>query len=125
LRAPWTVEEHDACALYGWVAKDARPEHDPIPAGLAALQHMLHRAGGIDGQGDGCGLSIDIPRELWAEEVRAGGHAPDLVLDPGFAVAQLLIPRAAGAVKEGARETARRWARGRARRSRCSGRSAG
>jgi glutamate synthase (NADPH) large chain len=104
LRAPWTVEEQDACALYGWVAKDARPEHDPIPAGLAALQHMLHRAGGIDGQGDGCGLSIDIPRELWAEEVRAGGHAPDLVLDPGFAVAHLLIPRAAGAVKEGARE---------------------
>ena len=43
---------------------------------------MLHRAGSIDGQGDGCGLSIDIPRELWAEEVRAGGHAPDLVLDP-------------------------------------------
>ena len=51
LRAPWTVEEHDACALYAWVAKDARPEHDPIPAALAALQHMLHRAGGIDGQG--------------------------------------------------------------------------
>ena len=37
MTAPWTVEEHDACALYGWVAKDARPEHDgtiPINAGV-------------------------------------------------------------------------------------------
>ena len=104
MRPPWTVEEHDACALYGWIAKDARPAHDAIAAALDALQHMLHRAGNVDGEGDGCGVLIDIPRELWAEEVRAGGHAPDLALDPAFAVAHLFIPRAAGAVKERARE---------------------
>ena len=27
-RAPTTVEDHDACALYAWLAKDARPTHD-------------------------------------------------------------------------------------------------
>ncbi|MEA2402974.1 MAG: glutamate synthase large chain [Thermoleophilaceae bacterium] len=104
MRPPWTVEEHDACALYGWIAKDGRPAHRPIATGLAALERMLHRAGSVDGEGDGCGLLIDIPRDLWAEEVRAGGHAPDLALDPAFAVAHLLIPRTAGAVKERARE---------------------
>jgi glutamate synthase (NADPH) large chain len=90
LSSPWTVEEHDACALYGWIAKDARPAHGPVDEALAALQHMLHRAGSVDGEGDGCGLMLDIPRELWAEEVRAGGHAPDLALDPSFAVAHVL-----------------------------------
>src|ERR671916_3126066 len=104
VRAPWTVEDRDACALYGWIAKDTRPAHAPIGAALAALQRMLHRAGSVDGEGDGCGLLVDIPRELWAEEVRAGGHAPDLVLDPAFAVVHVLIPRNAGDVKGPARE---------------------
>ena len=39
---------------------------------------MLHRAGNVDGEGDGCGLLLDIPRKIWAEEVRAGGHDPSL-----------------------------------------------
>ena len=103
-RAPRTVEDRDACALYGWIAKDRRPAHEPIEAGLAALERMLHRAGNVDGEGDGCGVLVDIPRELWAEEVRAGGHAPDHALDSAFAVAHILIPRTAGAVKEPARE---------------------
>ena len=29
-RAPTTVEDRDACALYAWLAKDARPTHDAI-----------------------------------------------------------------------------------------------
>jgi glutamate synthase (NADPH) large chain len=95
------VEEHDACALYGWIAKDGRPAHAPVDEALGALQHMLHRAGSVDGEGDGCGLMLDIPRDLWAEEVRTGGHAPDLALDPAFAVAHVLIPRGAGAAVKG------------------------
>ena len=43
---------------------------------LVALQKMLHRAGNVDGEGDGCGVMVDIPRRIWAEEVRKGGHAP-------------------------------------------------
>jgi glutamate synthase (NADPH/NADH) large chain len=103
-RPPRTVEDRDACALYAWIAKGRRPSHEPIDLALAALERMLHRAGSVDGEGDGCGLLVDIPRELWAEEVRAGGHGPDLTLDPGFAVAHVLVPRHADEVKSAARE---------------------
>ena len=30
LMPPWTVEDQDACALYGGIAKDGRPAHDPV-----------------------------------------------------------------------------------------------
>ena len=95
-RAPLTVEDRDACALYASVAKDAQPAHEPIEAALGALEKMLHRAGSVDGEGDGCGLLVDIPREIWAEEVRTGGSASRNVLDPRFAVAHLFIPRGEG-----------------------------
>src|SRR5688500_7078102 len=85
-RAPRTVEDRDACALYASVSKRARPTHDAIEVALTALEKMLHRAGSVDGEGDGCGLQIDLPRELWAEHVRAGGHESQLTLDPRFAV---------------------------------------
>src|SRR3989440_6064780 len=106
-RPPQTVEDRDACALYASVEKDATPAHLPIELALAAVEKMMHRAGNVDGEGDGCGVLIDIPRKIWAEEVRAGGHASHLALDPGFAVAHIFIPRKAdiGAVQATARET--------------------
>jgi glutamate synthase (NADPH/NADH) large chain len=103
-RPPTTVEDRDACALYARISKDARPTHQAIETALAALGKMLHRAGNVDGEGDGCGVTLDIPREIWAEEVRAGGHASHLALDPKFAVAHVFIPRTAAAVKGPARE---------------------
>ena len=103
-RPPRTVEDRDACALFAWVAKDLRAAHEPIETALAALERMLHRAGSLDGEGDGCGLMVDIPREIWAEEVRAGGHAPDLALDPAFAVCHILVPRGADDQRAAARE---------------------
>lgn len=90
---PATVEDRDACALYSSVRKDGKPAHAPITAALEALGKMLHRAGNIDGEGDGCGVQIDIPRKIWAEEVRSGGHGPELALDPKFTVAHIFIPR--------------------------------
>jgi glutamate synthase (NADPH/NADH) large chain len=92
---PQSVEDKDACALYASVRKDGKPAHAPIPCALDALDQMLHRAGNIDGEGDGCGLQIDIPRKIWAEQIRLGGHAPDLALDEKFAVAHIFIPRGA------------------------------
>src|SRR5918911_69431 len=62
LRAPETVEDRDARALYAAVSKRAHPTHEAIEAALAALEKMLHRAGNVDGEGDGCGVLIDIPR---------------------------------------------------------------
>ncbi|MFN8162721.1 MAG: glutamate synthase-related protein [Solirubrobacterales bacterium] len=91
--SPPSVEDKDACAIYASVRKDATPGHEPIELAIPALQKMLHRAGNVDGEGDGCGLMLDLPRKIWAEEVRSGGHDPSLVLDDAFAVAHVFIER--------------------------------
>ena len=93
LVSPPSVEDNDACGIYASVRKDATPSHEPIELALPALQKMLHRAGNVDGEGDGCGLMLDIPRKIWAEEVRSGGHDPSLALDDAFAVAHVFIER--------------------------------
>ena len=93
LVSPPSVEDQDACAIYASVRKDATPSHAPIELAIPALQKMLHRAGNVDGEGDGCGLMLDLPRKIWAEEVRSGGHDPSLTLDDAFAVAHIFIER--------------------------------
>src|SRR5215207_4944017 len=91
--SPPSVEDRDACALYAAVRKDGVPSRDLVGRGLESLQKMLHRAGNVDGEGDGCGILVDVPRGIWAEEVRAGGHNPALALDPAFAVGHVFIDR--------------------------------
>ena len=93
LVSPPSVEDKDACAIYASVRKDASPSHEPVERAIPALQKMLHRAGNVDGEGDGCGLLVDIPRKIWAEEVRSGGHDPSLTLDDAFAVAHVFVDR--------------------------------
>lgn len=106
LVSPPSVEDKDACAIYASVRKDATPSHEPIELAIPALQKMLHRAGNVDGEGDGCGLLLDIPRKIWAEEVRSGGHDPSLATDDAFAVAHVFIERSQDAekIKHDARE---------------------
>ena len=87
------MEDKDACAIYASVRKDATASHEPVTLALESLQKMLHRAGNVDGEGDGCGLLVDIPTKIWAEEVRAGGHNPSLALDDAFAVAHIFVER--------------------------------
>ena len=96
LRPPATVDDSDACALYAIVDKNATVSGAPIKAALVALDKMLHRAGNVDGEGDGCGLLVDIPRKIWAEELGSRGHAATLAFDPSFAVAHVLISRQPG-----------------------------
>jgi glutamate synthase (NADPH/NADH) large chain len=93
LVSPPSVEDKDACAIYASVRRDATPSHEPVELAITALQKMLHRAGNVDGEGDGCGLLVDIPRKIWAEEVRVGGHDPSLALDDAFAVAHVFVER--------------------------------
>ena len=104
--SPPSVEDKDACAIYASVRKDAAPSHAPVPLALKSLQKMLHRAGNVDGEGDGCGLLVDIPTQIWAEEVRQGGHSPSLARDDAFAVAHVFVERSADldAVRHDARE---------------------
>ncbi|MFL5908642.1 MAG: glutamate synthase-related protein [Solirubrobacterales bacterium] len=87
------MEDKDACAIYASVRRDATASHEPITLALESLQKMLHRAGNVDGEGDGCGLLVDIPTKIWAEEVRQGGHNPALALDDAFAVAHVFVER--------------------------------
>ncbi|HEY1853804.1 MAG TPA: glutamate synthase-related protein [Solirubrobacterales bacterium] len=91
--SPPSVEDKDACAIYASVRKDASPSHEPLELAIPAMQKMLHRAGNVEGEGDGCGLLLDIPRKIWAEDVRSGGHDPSLTLDDAFAVAHVFIER--------------------------------
>src|SRR5215211_8394668 len=106
LVSPPSVEDKDACALYASVRRDATPSHEPITLALESLQKMLHRAGNVDGEGDGCGLQVDIPTKIWAEEVRQGGHNPSLALDEAFAVAHVFVERSQDLekVRHGARD---------------------
>lgn len=99
LVSPPSVEDKDACAIYASVRKDATPSHAPIELAIPALQKMLHRAGNVDGEGDGCGLMLDLPRKIWAEDVRSGGHDPSLTLDDAFAVAHVFIERSQDCAK--------------------------
>jgi glutamate synthase (NADPH) large chain len=104
--SPPSVEDRDACAIYASVRKDGTASREPVSLALTNLQKMLHRAGNVDGEGDGCGLMVDIPRKIWAEEIREGGHNPALALDPAFAVAHVFVDRSADVerVRHDARE---------------------
>ena len=144
LVSPPSVEDKDACAIYASVRRTRRRATSRSRSRSPSLQKMLHRAGNVDGEGDGCGLLVDIPRKIWAEEVRSGGHDPSLALDDAFAVAHVFVERSqdlekvrttpascsaaaasASSPSGSARSTRPRSARPRARRSRTSGRSRG
>jgi glutamate synthase (NADPH/NADH) large chain len=85
--------ERDACAIIGYLNKAGRPTHGNVQRTIEALIKMGHRAGEIDGEGDGCGILTDIPRALWAEILAGAGHEPALAESPDFAVGHLLLPR--------------------------------
>ena len=85
--------ERDACAIICYINKEGRPTHGNVQRTIEALIKMGHRAGEINGEGDGCGILTDIPRLLWREILAGAGHVPELADDPGFAVGHLLIDR--------------------------------
>jgi glutamate synthase (NADPH) large chain len=85
--------ERDACAIICYINKEGRPTHGNVQRTIEALVKMGHRAGEIAGEGDGCGILADIPRQLWAEILAGAGCTPELADGPGFAVAHFLIER--------------------------------
>ncbi|HEX4745021.1 MAG TPA: glutamate synthase-related protein [Candidatus Limnocylindria bacterium] len=86
-------DERDACALVAVARKDARPGPGPLALVLNGLERMAHRSGEIDGEGDGAGVLVDIPRALWAAHLADAGLAAGLAVDPRFAVGHLFVPR--------------------------------
>jgi glutamate synthase (NADPH/NADH) large chain len=90
---PTIFDERDACAIIGFFKKHGQPTHGNLQRTIEALIKMGHRAGGVGGEGDGCGVLTDIPRLLWREVLAQAGYAQDLVEAPEFAVGHLLLPR--------------------------------
>jgi len=86
-------QERDACAIICYINRTGRPSHGNVQRTIEALIKMGHRAGEINGEGDGCGILTDIPRLVWSEILAGAGLAPELARDPGFAVGHLLIDR--------------------------------
>ncbi|MFZ5814071.1 MAG: glutamate synthase-related protein [Bacillota bacterium] len=85
--------EHDACALMAAISKSGHGSHATIVESVEALVKMVHRSGDVDGEGDGCGLQIDLPRRLWESFLAEAGKEAALVHDPRFAVGHFFIPR--------------------------------
>ena len=85
-------DERDACALVAVARKDACPGPGPLSLVLHGLDRMSHRSGQIDGEGDGSGVLVDIPRALWADRLADAGLPAALAVDPRFAVAHLFVP---------------------------------
>ena len=78
--------ERDACAIICYINKAGKPSHGNVQRTIEALVKMGHRAGEINGEGDGCGILTDIPRILWSEILAGSGQKRELVQDAGFAV---------------------------------------
>ncbi|MBX3179896.1 MAG: glutamate synthase large subunit [Candidatus Hydrogenedentes bacterium] len=85
--------EHDACGI-GFICNiDGRSQHSIIKDGLQILVNLTHRgACGCDPEtGDGCGIMLHIPHELFAESARA--HGFDLPAPGEYAVGMVFLPR--------------------------------
>ncbi|BAS27249.1 glutamate synthase-related protein [Limnochorda pilosa] len=83
-------DEYDACGLVALVERGT-PTHENLQETLRILVHLSHRAGSIDGEGDGSGVLTDLPVELWAQRL---GVAPTTLRGTGFFVGHFFLPQA-------------------------------
>ncbi len=84
--------ERDACAIIALVDKRGHSTHGIIVKAISALKKMGHRSGDINGEGDGCGISIDIPRRIWAKKLARCNVTPHLADSTRFFVGHFLVP---------------------------------
>ncbi|WML38526.1 glutamate synthase-related protein [Neobacillus sp. OS1-2] len=84
-------QEHDACGIVACLEKSKIPTRKNIFACIDALVTMNHRAGFINGEGDGVGIHMDIPTELWKEKLLKNDLDPNLVDREEFAVGHVFI----------------------------------
>jgi glutamate synthase (NADPH/NADH) large chain len=85
--------EHDACGIFARIEKSGEANYRNIHYGIGALKSLRHRAGYVMGEGDGCGLLIDIPRALWGRRLKEAGLDMNLVHDSRFFVGHLFMDR--------------------------------
>ena len=85
------LKEHDACALAGFATRDGRPSRAMLERALKSLQLMVHRSGSVDGEGDGSGLMVDLPRPTWRRRLEAEGLDPAAADEARFTVAHIFF----------------------------------
>ena len=85
--------EHDACGIVSIIEKRKVPTKENIDLCIDALVTMNHRAGFINGEGDGVGIHIDIPRALWKEKLENAGLDPALAERGDFIVGHLFLSK--------------------------------
>ena len=85
-------DERDACAIVAFIDKRGHSTHANIVRTIDALRKMGHRSGDINGEGDGCGIVTDIPREIWSRRLAGLGLSPHLAESAHFFVGHLLLP---------------------------------
>ncbi|MEZ8218322.1 glutamate synthase (ferredoxin) [Candidatus Fervidibacteria bacterium JGI MDM2 SSWTFF-3-K9] len=88
----WLVKEHESCALICNIRK-GKPSHGNVKRALQALEKMGHRSGIISGEGDGCGVMIDIPRKLWAKYLEQSNLNLSWAESQRFFVAHFFLPK--------------------------------
>ncbi len=95
--------EHDACALAAFATRDGKPSRAMVEHALISLQLMVHRSGSVDGEGDGSGLLLDLPRPLWRRRLTQVGLDAGAVDDPRFVVGHIFFDSEDAADTHGAR----------------------
>ncbi|OAO76376.1 Glutamate synthase (NADPH) large chain [Anoxybacillus flavithermus] len=95
--------EHDACGIVAAVEKRRIPTRENITTCINALVTMNHRAGFINGEGDGVGIHIDIPKALWKEKLAVAQLNPQLVDRDDFIVGHIFITRTTNVEEKKAR----------------------
>ncbi len=85
------LKEHDACALAAFATRDGKPSRAMLERALTSLQMMVHRSGSVDGEGDGSGLMVDLPRPTWRRRLEGEGLDPAAADDARFTVAHIFF----------------------------------
>ncbi|CAM4338146.1 glutamate synthase [Bacillus manliponensis] len=89
--------EHDACGIVSVMEKNNIPTKENIDLCIQSLVKMNHRAGFINGEGDGIGIHIDLPKALWRTKLTQSGYDSDLVEHPQFVVGHFFLSKKADA----------------------------
>lgn len=83
--------EHDACGIVSVMEKKHIPTKENIDLCIQSLVKMNHRAGFINGEGDGIGIHIDLPKTLWKEKLALSGVDSSLTERPDFIVGHFFL----------------------------------
>lgn len=85
------LASHDACGIVAIIQKNGVPTKSNIDKAIDALTKMNHRAGFINGEGDGVGIHTDIPKNLWRKKLAAANINTAYTERNDFSVAHIFL----------------------------------